>query len=181
MNIVRHILHTPAEMDAWKPIILQALREIGKRSGGRYPAEQVYEYLRDYRIMDDQNFALWLGVDENRLQSGGDITQAVVGLTTLEISHDEVGCPMVFVSRGWTRPDDRGRTFEAVFPFIREWGKERGCRAIVTMTERCSAAKAPERLERACLLQRLRGLAAYWRRISKLGFTLRESAFECQI
>jgi hypothetical protein len=178
MKVKRHIIHSPAEMGAWKEIILHALDEIGKRSGGRYTSEEVFAYLRDFRIMDEPKFALWLGIDEERLVKGGNVQDAVTGLTTLDISYDEVGYPLVFVSRGWTRPDDHGRTFKAVFPLIQQWGKERGCKAIVTMTERSSAANAPKRTDLACLLPRMRGLAAYWRQMAKLGFTLRESSFE---
>lgn len=171
----------------WRKPIMEALTEIGNRSGGRYSPGTLYGYITG-TLMSPQNvfeiggkklsgFDMWLCLDNDMMREGADPEQCVCGLSTLGLTPDDCGNPIAFISYGWIKPGYSGDPFDAWLPIAEAWARERKCRALLSMTERSSAAKASERLRFENLQARLRGLIAYYKWIHKRGFVMRETTF----
>lgn len=180
MSFVIHDIQTVDQMEQWKPVILLALEEIGKRSGGRYKPEPVFEHLQA-RITDRFNYALWIAVDEQKLENGVPPNDAACGVMTLQLTEDEMEFPVCFISRGWVRTGYDGEPFDAALPGIRSWSRHRNCRKVITCSERSSMSVNDNRFDLKSLKGRLMGLASYVRWVGKRGFRQRETLFEMEV
>jgi hypothetical protein len=162
------------DADRVREPVLLALKEIGERSNGRYPPEQVLCAIR-IAIQDQANHALWLVTDED---AGGQ----VVGLTTIERLPDEVGNPIAVASRGWARKTHtKAKLLAYTLPKIEAWARQRGCVALYIGTDRSSMAVASQRLRLSNVVGRLRGLAAYWKWLAPHKFAMRHTYFEKEL
>jgi len=171
----------------WRGVIVDALTAIGNRSGGRYSPKAIYDYITgtlmapaNVYVVDGRQlagFGLWLCLDDEVMPHVEDVQEAVCGLSTLGLTPDDCGNPVAFISYGWIKPGYQGRPFDAWLPLAEAWARERKCRALISMTERSSAAQASERLRFANLPARWRGLMAYCKWINQRGFVMRESTF----
>jgi hypothetical protein len=169
------------ELADFAPVIMQALTEIGVRSGGRYPAADVYPKLCD-EIRDRSRFALVVVLDLEAIQRGVELNAATVGFCTLQIAGgDELDFPVAFLSRGWARKGCANAPFDVTLPVLEDWARQRGCRRIMTMTERASAAAGAERNSLKQWIARMAGLRAYARWIGRRGFVMRETIFEKEL
>lgn len=164
-------------MEACKPAILLAIREICERSGEKHDPERVFEYIRDAQLMQGE-FGLYLAVDKRLIEKKAPPVDCVCGLMTVQVSGGECGRRIAFVSRGWIRRGYHGEPFDAAMPFLLRFCEENQCVSLMTMTERCSASVNPDRWSLGAIVGRLRGLAAYWKWIGKRGFRMRETMFE---
>jgi hypothetical protein len=172
------------EFDLFRPVLKLALEEIGARSGGRYAADVVLDRLRNVELPND-NFALVICIDSALVQPPAPAHLAVCGVLTLNVvGGDEVGMPVAFLSRGWIRRGYGGEPFDAALPLVKKWAVARGCRRLMSMTERSSAAAADRRLEigdRRVWNARMKALRAYAKWIGARGFEMRETIFELEL
>lgn len=129
-----------AALVRFKPAIVRALTEINARSGGRYPPERIFELFRE-QLRNPQLFALWLGLDVEKLAHTAPV-DAVVALLTLNLIPDEVGTPVAYLSRAWIAPGWRGKPFDVGLPLVERWARARGAVALLTTSERDTAAFA---------------------------------------
>lgn len=170
-------IETPEVMEAWRPVIMLALGDIEYRSRSERERELVYEYIRDSKLPNTDDFALWIAIDDAKLGEWAELNDAACGVLTLELREDGLGMPAAFASRGWIRPGYHGQPFDAVLPRMKHWARVRKCKTLWTMTGRSSASAAPNQWNIKHLLKRYEGLASYWKWISKRGFVQRETLF----
>lgn len=155
-----------------------ALTESGKRSGGRNPVAAVAEVIR--RSMENERaFALWVAIDEDMRKEAKPLNDCVAGVMTLDVRGDDVGNPVAWIGLGWVRKGYAAEPFDRALPHAEKWALARGCRKLITCTERSSAGRNGDRLEEAT--GRVRGLMAYWKWIGKRNFVMRETLFERQL
>ena len=180
MNLRPFAITDADGLEKLRPVLLHALAEMSRRSGGRYKPERVLDRLKaDLPLA--KKFALWVVVDTSMRDNGVQLNEAVVGVTTINLVFDEIGSPAAFISRGWGRGKCGGPAFDTVLPYVEKWARERGAVRLIMMTERSSAAAGVERLGLRLWIARLRGLLAYARWAVRRGFVMRETIFEKEL
>jgi hypothetical protein len=123
----------------WKPQICRALAAINRYCPSRYTADVVFEHLA--RRVHDQYTpnAVWLYMETEQLAHASVPGFAVVGFATVDIAYDEIGAPLVFLSRAWTEPGIGKQMWEITKPKLAQWGKQFECVDLLFQTRRDTA------------------------------------------